>query len=265
LELGYRNNILNNDASDLEDSIRHNPYIGLRHCFSPKWFGELTYDYIKGLFDRSDDLLEHRAGSRVTMLPTIHDSVSASYSFSTLNYEGTREGYRLHDGMLMWDRRLTPHTGIALNGGASLWDREISSDTWGFRYGLTLRQSLRRFMWSVGGLGGLDEQQFSSTNNGVNGVVRFWSGNANMSYQWMSDLTSRIFCSVRESNFLEQTPEEKEKTYQAGFTTSYAFGPRSSLEMGYTFRQADSTRNEMDYIDHRVFLQYTIKQELWRN
>ncbi len=263
LELGYKNDILNNDASDREDSIRHNPYVGLKHRFTPKWLGELTYGYIKGLFDRSDDLFEHKAESKVTMLPTIHDAVSASYSFSTLNYDGSgREDYRLHDGLLMWDRKLTPHTEIALGSGASLWDREVSGDIWGFRYGLTLQQRLKRFMWSVGGLGGLAEQQFSSTNNGV---VRFWSGKGDISYQWMSYLTSRISCSVRENEFLEQIPEEKEKTYQAGLTTSYALSPRSSAEMGYTFRQADSTLDEMDYIDHRVFLQYTIKQELWRN
>ena len=266
LGLGYGNQILENDAPEVDDYVKHHPYLVVSHRLNQFWTAGASYDYIYGDFDNevaaTEDLSEHLLGLNASYQATLHDLVFASYQYADLDYDGNRSDYQLHRADLGWQRALGPHDSIAASLGGSYADREDNDSETGFNYSLDYIKEIKRGAFRIGGKGGMDELQFDADVD--DGLSRFWSVEGTLDYQLLEQLSSQVYASVREDDFFEATPDFKEQSYVLGSKLSYALWRWYALSLGYSYRQLDSDLQGGDYQDHRAYVELSVGKELAR-
>lgn len=262
--LGYSNRILENKLSTEDDYKKHNPNAAVDYEFNHAWHGNLSYSYIKGNFDISDDLEEHVAGIGLSHLVNPHDTVSGNYKFSTTHYEGESVDYSLHDASLGWQRELSAVSSFSVSGGISQLNRDVGSDESAFNYSVDYSRSIKRGSISISGAGGIDETQFSGepNNTAADDLSKYWSVRGGLNYNLLERLTASCNASYRQDDYFERATNNKEKLYGGGVGMAYGFGRWYSLSLGYSYRRLDSDIDTDDYDDHRLFISVSAAKEL---
>lgn len=263
LRVGYSNRILKNDAPGLDDYVRHQPYASLGYRFNQYWESRLSYDYIRGDFDVTEDLDQQIAGIVVNRFLSQHEKIFGAYQFTSLRYDdGPRNEYNLHRGDLGWQRDLDPRSALAASAGVSYADPENGDSETAFNYSVDLTRKIQNGSISIGGAGGMDELQFAATVQ--DGLSRFWSVRGSADYQLRENVSSHAYLTYREDTFFENPPDFEERSLVAGARVSYGFGRWYAVSVGYSYRQLDSELPRGDYQDHRAYVELSAGKELSR-
>jgi hypothetical protein len=272
LGLGYSNRILENDAPGLDDYVRHQPFATIGYRFDRNWEARLSYDYIRGDFDVTEDFDQHIVGTVINHYASQHEMYFGSYQFTNSSYEDLeiepgaavepKNDYKLHRADLGWQRALDPHSAIVASIGLSHADREIGDSETGFNYSADFTREVKNGQLSIGGKGGMDELQFAAA--GRDGLSRFWSIRGAVDYRLQQHLSSHGYLSYREDNYFETLPDFEERSYVGGLRLSYAFWRWYALTVGYSYRHLDSERPAGDYRNHRAYVELSTGKELAR-
>jgi hypothetical protein len=263
LGFGYSNRILKNDAPGLDDYVKHQPFVSTSYRFNRHWETSLSYDYIRGDFDRTEDIEQHLAGITIKHHVSPHQMFSGAYQFTDSRYEGPDNDYQLHRGDLGWQRNLNRHSTVATWVGASYADREAASNETAFNYAVDLTREIKNGKISMGGQGGMDELRFNAID-GDDGLSRFWSLRGSIDYQLRQNLSSNTYLSYREDNFLRPDQDAKDRSLVGGLRLSYSFQRWYGLSLGYVYRRLDTDRDVNDYQDHRAYMELSVGKDLAR-
>jgi hypothetical protein len=263
LGLGYNNRILKNDAPGLDDYVRHQPYASIGYRFNRHWEAKLSYDYIRGDFDVTEDLDQHVPGIVIRHYTSQHEQFFGAYQFTSLRYDGPRSGYNLHRGDLGWQRDLGPNSVIAVSTGATRAEQRGGENETVLNYAVDVAREIKNGRLSIGGVGGMDELQFAAINQDGR-LSKFWSIRGTIDYQLREHLSSQANLSYREDNFFEVLPDYEERSLVGGLRLSRGFWRWYSLTLGYSYRQLDSERPLSDYQDHRAYVELSAGKELGR-
>jgi hypothetical protein len=264
LGFGYSNRILKNDTSGLDDYVKHQPFVSISYRLNRHWETSLSYDYIRGDFDTTEDIEQHLAGVTINYHVSPHQMFSGAYRFTGSHYEGPENDYQLHRGDLGWQRNLNRHSTVTALVGASYADREVGSNETAFNYAVNLTREIKRGQLSLGGQGGMDEHQFSAIDDDDDGLSRFWSLRGAVDYQLWQNLSSNTYLSYREDNFFRPDQDVKDRSLLGGLKLSYSFQRWNVLSLGYSYRRLDTDRDVNDYQDHRAYVEFSVGKELAR-
>jgi hypothetical protein len=263
LGVGYSNRILQNDTARLDDYMRHQAFMTIDHRFNRHWGTRLSYDYIRGDFDNTEDIDQHLAGVTVKYNTSPRQIFFGAYQYTDSRYEQRENDYQLHRGDLGWQRNLNKHSTVAAWTGASYLEREAASNEYAFNYAVSLAREIKRGKLSIGGRGGMDELHFNAIDR-EKGLSRFWSFRGSFDYLLDKDLSGNTYLSYRNDDFLDNDLEDR--SFVGGVTVSYSFQRWYALSIGYGFRQLRTDRQVDDYQDHRAYVQLSAGKEIarWR-
>jgi hypothetical protein len=263
LRLGYSNRILRNDTPGLDDYVKHQPFVTVGYRFNRHWETSISYDYVSGDFDRTEDIDQHLAGITIRYHVSPRQMFYGTYNFTDTRYEGPENDYQLHRGDLGWQRDLSRHSSVSAWVGASYADREADSNEAAFNYAVNLNRRIKNGNISVGGQGGMDELQFAATERD-DGLSRFWSLQASVDYLLREYLSSNTYLSYREDDLLRPGTDVKDRSLVGGLKLSYSFQRWYALSVGYGYRRLDTDRDVQDYQDHRAYVELSVGKELAR-
>lgn len=280
LGLGYTNTILENDAEDQADYIRHEPGANLSWQISPQLQTNLSYRYSYGDFDtistlnpqdplQPQDIETHTAGISIGVSPTTHSKISVSYQFVGMNFTSQnatpdRESYRVHSGNLRLDQVVTPATSVGLFFGPSRVDRHDSGDDNDYNYGFELNSKLQNGKFLLSGVGGVDQLYFNGTNDGL---TIYWSAMSSLNYQLTKNFALAISGSVRRDKFIDQQPKGHETNYAGRLELAYAWQWVSAAISGQYYElktDSESTTTDKGYDGYRFYCTLSAGKELLR-
>jgi len=259
--LGYENRILRHQSGTRDDYTRHHPSLNLGYRFNRQWSAEAGYGYIKGDFDRGDDLETHDLSLGLNYQATSRDQLSLGYGFNDTAYQGLTPDYRLHSFSSGWDRRFSPHANLVARVGLVKVDRASGADGSFFSFALDLNRQLQRGSLSIGGRGGIDELQFAGGDEGD--LSRYQQVQAAGRYQLRQGLAGELDLSLRRNEFIDRPGPNREWIYQAGCGLSYDLSRNYRLATRYRYKELDAEGGD-DYRDHRLLLELRMVHDLMK-
>ncbi len=272
VSLGYQYYILDNkDATDA-DFTRHSPHMSVMHHINHQWDTQIAYHFTKGDFDEldplngspsisgnSEDLTTNAADFYLYHNLTPMTRVFGHYGYSTTEYDGIQEDYDSHTLSAGATHQVSPTFTLGGEVGSSLLQRE-SDDTNAMYLRVSLNKAWERSSWALSADSGLDDQQFSGTDN--QGLSRYWMIRNSFNHTFTKDITGMASLSYRDDTYLERIPEEKEQLLQGDALVAYSFSQWYQISLRYTYinQLADLEVNEYD--DHRILLQLSATKDL---
>ncbi|MBW2102627.1 MAG: outer membrane beta-barrel protein [Deltaproteobacteria bacterium] len=253
ITLGYGHAWLKNDDKTVDNGITQTPNASLTYSFNVQNSVTLTYGYTKAEFWRDegtagDDYTGHSAGVRYTYRFTKHTSASLGYNFSTRNFDGDTEEYKVHDGSLDFSHAFSRDFSVSMGAGYFKQDKDVSKDQKGYSYNLDFSKRIERGSLSIGGRGGWDEAYLEAERRGFS---KYYSGTASADYQVLEPL--KVFAGG--SYRLDRQADGREwKTWSGNCGLSWSFLRWFSLSLTYTYRQRDDDIDTDDYEVNQVML-----------
>jgi len=260
LTLGYANSILKSKESFGDDYERHAPSVGLTYRFSPRWQTLLSYTYINGNFKVGDDLDRHISDFRLNHNYNPLNTVFGKFEYSKTHYFGITEDYFILTPSAGWEYKMDPKTQLAIELGGSFLRRDINSDRSDFFYNVALTRALQRGSFSLKGESGYSERRFAGVSS--DGLSEFWTIDAFLTYLLSENLTSKLHTGYRNDDYIERTPNETEKGFNAGVSLSYAFLRWYALSARYEYYKLNADDPTSEYKDNRVYLELIAQKDL---
>lgn len=258
LSLGYNHSIYENDVNP--DYQRHGVPLSVSHEINRQWQAEAGYTFTEGIFDRYDSR-QHTTNAKLIYRLTPHKAIYGFGNFSTTDYSDDRPGYDTVGGRLGYSQQIDQQSDIDLGAGLSSTGRDGDSSTSAFDYSLAYRRQFERGTFSLDGAGGFDDRQFNGENDGLS---KFWSIKPVLRYQLAEKLASSLYALYRDDKYIERTPEQTEKSYEAGGSLDWSFSRWYTAGIRYVYHKLDSNIAGNDYDDHRLYLTLSAAKELWK-
>lgn len=255
INLGYAHYLLENDAPDIEDKQRHNPFIGLTYWFAPQWGFKADGAYTKGEFDTSDDLDEWQGSTRLTRKFTRHFDGYVRYAHTARNYEGETEDDKTYNPSVGISYAIEEDISLAFDVGYFVNDYEQREDKSGLTGNASLTKQFRRGSINLSGLGGYDYSNFGAENLGFS---EFYEAAGSATYQITKRISGNVFGSYRNNEYKDITPEREDRTARAGLGLTIQPLEWMSIGLNYTFRSLDSTIDTNEYEENRGLIRITL-------
>ncbi|ADH86430.1 outer membrane beta-barrel protein [Desulfurivibrio alkaliphilus] len=218
-----------------------------------RWQTEVAAGYIRGDFDRADDLETYTGNWQIIHRPSVRNRFTLGYGYNQTNYREDTPDYRLHSLSSGWTHHLNPHTSLTLSGGVTRLERRDQASHDHSTYALGLQRQLQRGSLSLSGSRGIDERQFSGGDEGD--LVRYRQVNAAGRYQLTARLHADLTLSRRDNDYVDRPLEYRERIHEAGFGLNYRLGQNYTIATRYRFRELDTDENLGDYQVHRWFVE----------
>lgn len=272
VKLGYQHHIFDNKDVAYADFVKQSPDISVLHRINHQWDTQLDYRFTHGNFDEtedlttsshldeSEDLTTHASDLYLYYKLTPLTKVFGHYGYSQTNYDGLQEDYNFHSGAAGTNHQFSPTLNLDFEGGMSLLQRDAFSDTDAVYLRIALNKTWERSSWSLSADSGLDEQQFSGTND--QGLSRYWAVKSAFNHTLIKDVTGTISLSYRDDTYLERLPEEKEQQLQGDALLAYSFAQWYQIAIRYTYINHDADIDLNQYDDSRIFLQLSAAKDL---
>lgn len=257
LRLKYLYSILENEDPKIEDNIRHSPSVGLSFWFNPHLGFETQVGYTRGEFDISDNFDQWKGSIRLIKKFTKYFEGFVSYAHTLMEYKGESENYKIYDPSVGIHYTIDEDTMLSLSIGYYVQDRENSEDESGIslkgNLGKTWR--LKRGSINLSGSSGYEENYFGAENLGFDA---YYQGECSANYSFSQHISSYISGSFRRDKYLNLDENRKDRKIMvaAGFN----FQPLRwlNINLNYSYRNLDSTWNEDDYDENRVFFKVVL-------
>lgn len=264
---GYGNTWLENSAGDLQDSMEHRPFAGVRYWFNIHHGFDLGVHYAMAEFDQEED---DRFGGAATTSDFDEMGTTATYYYrfspetlSNLTYAYTTKDfdaeedtdYDIHNLSLGLSHQFTD----TLSASASLgWyrqepDRGASSD--GPSASLSLTQAFENGTLILSGSMGIREQYFEAQNLGASEYRRL---RASYGFQAAENLSVSLGAGYYENEYLELDTASKDKTWYGDASLSYRILEHLTASLNYTHQNRDAEEEFADYKVNRVMLMFSI-------
>jgi hypothetical protein len=261
LKLGYENRILRHSSATNDDYTRHHPNLNVGYQLSQKWRSEVGYGYVRGDFDREDDLESHLADLRFLYQATHRDRFSLSYGFNRTTYRGPTGDYRLHNLVGGWMRHFDIHTTLTTSAGFTRTERQRHDDHNYLSMAAELNREFRRGALALSGRTGVDEMQFTGGDAGD--LSRFRQVRLSGNRQLLERLRADLGLSWRQNDFIDRPDLGRERIYEAFCGLAYALGRGYEVSTRYRYKELD-VRNGNGYEDHRLFLELRVVRDLFK-
>ncbi len=254
-KLGYKHYFLENDDPDFEDKVRHQPYLELTYWFVHDWGFNIRGDYTKGENDISDDYDQINARARLIKRFSRLINGFVQFGYATLDYDENREDADAYSISAGFDYTVSAVTSLSFVAGYSWLDRDISEDESSMSTTVNLTHNFSQGVIHFTGSGG-----FKGPNYGAEtlGIREFYEAGSSVTYRLTKHISSNAFGSYRDDKWLERTPEREDKITKAGLGLKMQALQWMSLGLNYEFRSFDTTRDEDDYDENRVFVKVTL-------
>jgi hypothetical protein len=254
LYAGAHHTLLENDASDVEDSQSYGPIAGINYWFNIHHGFGLDYSYTRGDFDVSDDYDNNLGSITYTYRFSPKTRADLTYRYDSLDYEGGTEDYVVHTATVGLSRDFTDQMSGSISGGYYIQDPEESDDEDGFSGTVSLARSSEKSTFTLTGSTGYRVQYFEAENLGFS---KFYAASATLGYQLLERLSASLSGFYTRDEYQETVPEREDKTWGGGAAFNWLLLRWLSGSFGYQYRQRDSNNALDEYTDNRVMVTLT--------
>ncbi|MBB5346964.1 outer membrane beta-barrel protein [Desulfoprunum benzoelyticum] len=307
--MGYAYNILRNDDAgddDYQDFDRHQVSLSLAHRWNRLWRSSLSGQYVRGLFDEpdrdiaetaaeiqtvdvpeepSEDLDEYGAGMGVSYEGIVHQPLSLAYGLSASDYDDeTQNDSEIHDLTFGWRWHRSPHVTYNAGAGPSYARIDRQDDTWGYNGEIGADYAIERGRFHIAVEKGMERQNFSGEVD-ENGLIDYWDGRADFSYQLFESTSVAVFAGYRYEDQDEVVPGSaalppppdaaqmlendlvetvNSQRLYAGCSVSYSFRQKYNLNLSYRYTDQTSDDPGDEYEAHQIMLTLSYATDFWR-
>ena len=258
ISFDYSYGILENEDEDIEDNENHNGAIDLVFWPIENSMGvETGFTYTKGLYDISDNVDYWTGRLRLLKRFSRHFDGFIQYTHLVMEYDGDTENYKLYEPSAGFNYTLTDNTFLSISGGYLTQDWEEQDDEERFNINGELNQTwlFQHGSINLSGSSGYDEELFGAENLGLD-IYYQASGTAtaNPGRYYSID----IFGGFRKDEYLNTDDDREDETGWAGAGITAQPARWLNFRLEYNYRKVDSTINENEYIENRVFFRITL-------
>ncbi len=270
-KLGYQYQVFDNKEAAFADFVRHSPSMSILHRLNHQWDSQFDYRFIKGDFDEGEDLASnthHQSRDLKTHASDLYlyyklkplTTVFGRYGYSQTKYDERPNDYYYHLISAGLNHQISPTLNLGLEGGMSLLQMDNLSDHDAVQLRIALIKAWERNSWSLSADSGLDEQQFSGTDD--QGLSRFWAVRTTYHHNFIKDLTGLVSLSYRDDTYLERIPESDEQRVQGDAMLTYSFAQWYQIALRYSYINQNADLEFNQYNDHRVLLEFSVIKDL---
>lgn len=300
--MGYTYEILRNDDvvdDEYQDFDRHQASISLAHRLNRLWRASLAGQYVRGLYDEpdndtaaiatdiqtadvavepSDDLDEYYADAGVEYDGISRHPLSLDYGLAVYNYDDETLGdSEIHNLTFGWRWLYSPQLTWSAKAGPSYATTDGQDDTWSFNGMIGVDYTIERGRFHLGVEKGLERRNFTGEVDD-NGLIDYWDGRADFSYQLLESTTVALFAGYRyddqdevvlaadaarllENDLIETVTTQR---FYTGCSVRYSFWQWYALDLSY--RYADQTSDDPgdEYDEHMVMLTLSFSKDFWK-
>ncbi|NIM98709.1 MAG: outer membrane beta-barrel protein, partial [candidate division Zixibacteria bacterium] len=257
IRVGYRNQILRNDADDVADLDENAINALLSYRFNIRVGVEIFYARVDRDYDPTVPPEPPRDGTedvirgRYTLYLDPRTSVFFQYRYRHIDFDRETPAfvdYDTHEPALGFARDLRENVNLLAQAGYAVRDADRGEDEDGFSGVADLTARYDRLNLSAHGEGGLGENLTSAESLGFR---EFWGAGLDGSYQLLERLWMEGFFFVERERF---TDVRRRDTYwNARGELRYQVFRWLFLSAGYEYNERDSNRPNRSYEDNRFF------------
>ena len=263
LSVGYAYSILENDDPDAQDSTRHSSMINYTHPFSRFLDIAINGSYTKGEFSSSaDDVDNYKGGFTLTKKFTKFLSGNVRYQHTVADFDGESEDYQIFDPSIGVGYTFSKNATVSLNVGYFLQDRQDSEDEKGLSLDGNIGKTweFKRGSINISGSSGYGESYFGAENLGFN---TYYQATGSGNYKFTKAMGGTLFGSFQNNDYVNLTDDRTDDLITAGFSLTYKPLTWKWINVGltYTYRKMNSTDDDNDYQEDRIYLNITMTPE----
>ena len=268
LEIGYRNQVLENRDDFYSDFVRHSPFANLSHRFNHQWATRLEYIFTKGDFDEPDfvteaeDLTRHQANGYLYYQVTRFTRLIGHLGYSQTDYDEGSGDYDIYTAATGVEHRYSPNLDMGLEVGISWVERENFSDEDAFFLRAGFEKRWQRTTWFLEGESGLEAREFSGVDD--LGLSRYWSVDTGFTRTLMRNVEARTTFFYRDDDFLDREIRDEEQYFEAAAGLAWSFAQWYEIYCRYIFVDQSSDIEADDYKDHRFFVGISAEKDLYQ-
>ena len=257
VSIGYGQSLLKNEDPSVDDGRVQDPFVSMAYWINIKNGLEFNYGYTKADFWRGggstagDDYTGHSAGVTYIYRFTPHTRGTLEYNFTTRDFEGQSEDYKVHEGAVGFSHSFSRELDLSAEVGYLIQDNDRSGNEGGADYDLLLTRQFDRGTWTVGGRGGWNESYLEAERRGFS---RYWSVESGVRYRVLESVETHGEGSYRTD---KDDTGRKWDSLRGNFGIRWSFMRWFSLSLDYTYSERDDDINTSDYTDNRVMLTLT--------
>jgi len=307
LSMGYAYGILRNDDvvdDEYQDFDRHQASLSVGHRLNREWKATLGGQYVRGLYDEpdndtaataaelqaadvpeepSDDLEEYYADAGVEYDGIARHPLRLDYGLAVYDYDDAALGdSEIHDLTFGWRWNRSPHVTYNLGAGPSYATTDGQDDTWGYNGEIGADYTIERGKFHLGVEKGLERRNFTGEVDD-NGLIDYWDGRADFSYQLLQSTTVALFAGYRyedqdevvrggvslpppdaaqqlENDLIETVTTER---FYTGISAKYSFWQWYALDLSYRYSDQTSDDPGDEYDEHQIMLTLSYNKEFF--
>lgn len=256
----YSYSFLRNEDEAVEDNQSHNGTIGLEYWLSPNSIGmELYGNYIRGIIEDDDDFDTWTAYFQLNKQLNRHFTAFGRYTHTFQKFDGNTSEYQIYDPAAGIDYRSDDEMTFSIAIG--YYYRDFNDSDNDDRGSVSVVSDIdktwerRRSSVTLTGSSGYTESLLTSERLGF---TVFYMGHGSFTYRLTRDLNGNLFASHTRNDFLDTDEDRIDNLSNIGIGMDYQILTWLSTNLTYTYRIFNSTVNDDDYIENRLFLNFTI-------
>jgi hypothetical protein len=250
----YQNQILTNDDPTVENSIRHEPSIGVTYWLTPRYGIDARAVYTRGDFSlETDPFNEYCLVSTFTRRFSPQFDVFLQYTHTAMDFQGPTEKYQVFAPTLGMDFHVSQETFLALSGGLYYRSPDRSDPTTGYVLRGDMARRFSRGALRVSGGTGYQQTFFGAENLGF---TEYYEGTVAGTYNLSRRLSGEGSASYTHNDYVD-IGERVDDIIILETGLSYLIRPWLSSALRFTHREVDSSEPNDSFAENRVTLSLT--------
>ncbi|WP_319525828.1 outer membrane beta-barrel protein [uncultured Desulfosarcina sp.] len=249
-----------NDEPTLEDSSYYRPSIDFTYWFTQRWGTEFSGEYERGMFDapenveQSEEFDRYFGQGRILHQFNRQLTGNVQYAYTLMNYDEETDDERTHDFSSGFDYLIAQDMTLALQVGYSIVEIRGDDNESGMSGTLDFAKMFQRGSIGIHASSGYDYSYYDAENLGLNYYV---GAGMTADYKLSRRLSANVHADYRYSEYKDLTPDREDDYLSTGCGLSYQLLPWLSAGAGYTYSLMDSSEDDNDYRENRVFISLT--------
>ncbi len=264
---GYGNTLLENSGDDVQDSMEHRPFAGVRYWFNLHHGVDLELHYALATFDEDEqaqadvtsDFDEFGTTATYSFRPAPETIWRLTYATTTKDFDaGEDTDYDVHNLNLGLSHQLTEDLSVSAAVGWYRQEPEEGDSNDGPSASLSLTQRFENGSLTLAGSMGFREQYFEAENLGASEYRRI---RASYGLQAAENLHVTLGAGYYTNDYLELGTPRKDQTWYGDVSLTYRILEHLTASLEYTHQHRDAEEDLSDYKVNRVMLKFTIPYE----
>jgi hypothetical protein len=253
-------------VSDEDDFEDYSGYIKFIRSFNRQLDGNVKYTFTKTIRTVREDENEEKRSHDVSIGYDYALDENTSYGVSvgaTLVEETGEEDETGLSASFDFSKDFQPDMSFSVLAGYSIVEKSGRDGETGLYGSLNFSKRFERGDIGINASSGYEYNYFGAEDLGLTYYV---GGGLTGGYDLTRRLSANAYADYRYSKYLDQTPERKDHRYLAGCNLSYQLLKWLYANAGYTFSTTESSDDENDYMENRVYVSLTATKGflIWR-